>query len=118
MLRISITNETHKREEVRITVVVLVEVVDNCRDRKFLFDFVIFAQYYNFAAAPKSRKLTAGFLVWIIEAVEKVAPVVKWVLFSENLDMSSQLSLSQSAKCSRQLLRNVFVRLWGRYKGT
>lgn len=28
MLRICITNETHKREEVRITVVVLVEVVD------------------------------------------------------------------------------------------
>lgn len=34
-----------KEELVRITVVVLVDVVDNCRDRKFLFDFVIYAAY-------------------------------------------------------------------------
>lgn len=47
MLRISITNdETHKREEeVRITGVVVVEVVDNFRDSKFLFYFVIYAAY-------------------------------------------------------------------------
>lgn len=50
MLRISIPDETYKREsEVIITVVVLVivvvEVVDNCFDRKFFFDFVIYAQY-------------------------------------------------------------------------